>query len=70
VQHEQQQQIWSDDGISKQLFMEHGLQTLYTVFREGQYEHAMKENQKVEDKPFNLFFGLFPDGVLCDITIS
>jgi hypothetical protein len=50
--------------------MEHGLQTLYTVFREGQYEHAMKENQKVEDKPFNLFFGLFPDGVLCDITIS
>jgi hypothetical protein len=50
--------------------MEHGLQTLYTVFREWQYEHAMKGNQKVEDKPFNLFFGLFPDGVLCDITIS
>ena len=29
---------------------------LYTVFREWQYEHAMKENEKDEDKPFNLFW--------------
>jgi hypothetical protein len=39
--------------------MEHGLQTLYTVFREGQYEHAMKENQKVEDKPSIFSLGYF-----------
>jgi hypothetical protein len=54
----QQQRIWGDDGNSNQLFIDHDLQTLYTVFREWQYEHAMKENQKDEDKPFN-FLGYF-----------
>jgi hypothetical protein len=65
----QQQRIRGDDGNSNQLFMDRDLQTLYTVFGEWQYEHAMKENQKDEDIPFN-FFGLFPDGVLWELTIS
>jgi hypothetical protein len=36
--------------------MDYDLQNHYTVFREWQYEHAMKENEEEEDKPFNFFF--------------
>jgi hypothetical protein len=48
--------------------MNNDLRNLYAAFRQWHYEHAMKEEEEEEDKPFNLFW-VIPDGLLHDNNI-